>query len=158
MRRIPPKRHVLAVLALSASLFPGCSCSDDGTGGGGLPAPSEARELTERTVAELVTPFDVSRQDLVGPDDHNAMYGHRPKIVARPDGASVDVLVQDEGVDTALGVIFVCQRPAEIDHQPVAQVLGDVSFVARGHVPAGFAVGLHQLAKLLRVDRLEQAC
>ena len=103
MRRIPPKRHVLAVLALSASLFPGCSCSDDGTGGGGLPAPSEARELTERTVAELVTPFDVSRQDLVGPDDHNAMYGHRPKIVARPDGASVDVLVQDEGVDTAMG-------------------------------------------------------
>ena len=93
----------LTWLALSAALVPGCSCSDDGSGGGGLPGPSEGRTLDERTIAELVTPFDVSRQDLVGPNDHNAMYGHRPKIVARVDGASIDVLVQDEGVDTTLG-------------------------------------------------------
>lgn len=94
---------LLVFLTLSAAVVPGCSCSDDGTGGRALPGPSEGRSLTERTVAELVTPFDVSRQDLVGPNDHNAMYGHRPKIVALPDGASIDVLVQDEGVDTELG-------------------------------------------------------
>lgn len=92
-----------AWLTLSAALVPGCSCSDDGTGGAALPGPSEGGALTERTVAELVTPFDVSRQDLVGPNDHNAMYGFRPRIVARPDGADIDVLVQDEGVDTELG-------------------------------------------------------
>lgn len=95
-------RFVLSA-AFLAAIVPGCSCSDDGSGGGGLPGPSEGRTLDERTIAELVTPFDVSRQDLVGPNDHNAMYGHRPKIVARVDGASIDVLVQDEGVDTTLG-------------------------------------------------------
>jgi len=62
------------------------------------------------------------------------------------------------GVHTALGVVFMCQRPAEIDHQPVAQVLGDVSFVPRGHVTAGLAVGLHQLAQFLGVHPFGQGC
>lgn len=87
-------RCALLVVFLGASLAPGCSCSSS-SGGGALPGPSEGHTLSARTVAELVTPFDVSRRDLQGPNDHNAIYGMRPKIIAVPDGANVDVLVQD---------------------------------------------------------------
>ncbi|MCA9535385.1 MAG: hypothetical protein KC593_16945 [Myxococcales bacterium] len=95
-------RLLAAALLLMVPLHPGCSCSGSG-GSGGLPGPSRPRALPERTVAELVTPFDVHRRDLLGPNDHNAMYGMRPKIIAQPDGSSVDVLVQDEGVDLDMG-------------------------------------------------------
>ncbi|MCA9578368.1 MAG: hypothetical protein KC668_23205 [Myxococcales bacterium] len=99
-RRSPP--FLTSLLLAMAAITPGCSCGGGG-GSGGLPGPSSARSLSERTVGELVTPFDVSRQDLLGPNDHYAMYGMRPKIIAVPDGVHVDVLVQDEGVDLELG-------------------------------------------------------
>ena len=74
-------RLLAAALLLMVPLYPGCSCSGSG-GSGGLPGPSRPRALSERTVAELVTPFDVHRRDLLGPNDHNAMYGMRPEIIA----------------------------------------------------------------------------
>ena len=81
-RRSPP--FLTSLLLAMAAITPGCSCGGGG-GSGGLPGPSSARSLSERTVGELVTPFDVSRQDLLGPNDHYAMYGMRPKIIAVPE-------------------------------------------------------------------------
>ena len=62
------------------------------------------------------------------------------------------------GAYRPLGVILVCRRPAKIDHQPIAQILGDMARVAPDHHPASLLVGLHQAAQVLRIKPLRQRC
>lgn len=96
---------LLLLLGLLLAVGSGCT-DDDGSGspgpdgavsaddGGSVPPP---RSVEERTVGELLVPFDADRQDLVGPADHQTLYGRRPSIVARPLDDTVDILAQDYG-------------------------------------------------------------
>jgi hypothetical protein len=56
------------------------------------------------------------------------------------------------GPDGSVGVVFVGLRVAEVDEQPVAEVLGDVVVKAGDHLGAGGLVGAHHLAEFLRVE------
>ena len=60
------------------------------------------------------------------------------------------------GVNRPGRVVVVGLRPAEIDHQAIAQVLRNMAVVARHHIAAGALVGLHQVAQVLRVELLGQ--
>ena len=57
------------------------------------------------------------------------------------------------GADGPLGVVLVGLRVAEVDQQPIAQVLRDVPAVGADHPRAHPLVGPHQLAEFLRVQR-----
>ncbi|WP_394834262.1 hypothetical protein LVJ94_47965 [Pendulispora rubella] len=122
------QRRILAgILILVAT---GCArgSSDDATreganGGGeidrGWPGdpsgntPGSAEQATTKpttkSLAELgIVPFDVDRNDLAGPDSHEAMYGKLPEIVAVPGETFVDVAVRS--TDTASGPKTVVVR------------------------------------------------
>ena len=58
----------------------------------------------------------------------------------------------------ALGIILVGNGPTEVDHQPIAQMLGDMAVIARHHLGARGAARLHQLAQVLWVEALGQPC
>ena len=55
------------------------------------------------------------------------------------------------GPHRPLGVIFVRQGVAEVDQEPIAEVLGDMPLEAGDHFGAGGLIGLHHLAQLFRV-------
>lgn len=52
----------------------------------------------------------------------------------------------EAGPHSALGVILVCLRVAEIDQHPIAEVLGDITVVLRDHVGAGILIRADDLA------------
>ena len=52
------------------------------------------------------------------------------------------------------GVVLMRARPAEIDHQPVAEVLRDLARVALDRAAAGLLVGLHQAPQVFGVEGL----
>ncbi len=85
-----------------------CDCSD----AGGLPGPSSDRfsPVAAASVEALqLTPFDVDRQDLVGPDSHSAQYGKTPEIVVSPGLGRIEVALRSfdaEGVVRALVLRF----------------------------------------------------
>jgi hypothetical protein len=56
----------------------------------------------------------------------------------------------------ALRVVFMRARPAEVDHQPVAEVLRDMPALARDDLAAGALVALHQRAQVFGVQTLRQ--
>jgi hypothetical protein len=43
-------------------------------------------------------------------------------------------------------------RPAEVDHDPVAEILGEVTIVARDNAATDVPVGVHQLAQFLGIE------
>ena len=47
-------------------------------------------------------------------------------------------------------------RPAEVHHQPIAQVLRHVAVIPRDDLAAGALIRLHQIAQFLRVEALGQ--
>jgi hypothetical protein len=105
-------------MALVTMGLAGCGDDDSGAPGGpggpdgsvsadAGPAPPGPGVLEERTVGELLVPFDADQQDLVGPADHATQYGRRPSVIARPMGDTIDVLVQDFGdVETPRAVLL----------------------------------------------------
>jgi hypothetical protein len=56
------------------------------------------------------------------------------------------------GPHRPLGVIFVRQGVAEVDQEPIAEVLGDMPVEAGDHFGAGGLIGLYHLAQLFRVE------
>jgi hypothetical protein len=75
----------------------GCSCGDDG-----LPGPGHRgfTTVTASTVAAIgVTPFDVDRQDLSGPNTHDSQYGKTPEIVAAPGPGYIDVVLRSNDAE-----------------------------------------------------------
>lgn len=78
-------------------LFLGVAACDCGDSGGSLPGPTPGRFETQAatSVAALgLVPFDVNRQDLLGPNDHYAKYGKLPEIVVSPRATGFDVALQ----------------------------------------------------------------
>ena len=61
------------------------------------------------------------------------------------------------GPHRPLGVIFVRQGVAEVDQEPIAEVLGDMPLEAGDHFGAGGLIVLHHLAQLFRVELARQA-
>ncbi|MCE9571853.1 MAG: hypothetical protein K8W52_01725 [Deltaproteobacteria bacterium] len=81
--------HLRARLA-PLFLIAACGGSDD------LPGPALdgfVRQDVTSTVDLHLVPFDANAEDLLGPDDHNAMYGKLPEIVSS---------VRTNGLDVAL--------------------------------------------------------
>ena len=56
------------------------------------------------------------------------------------------------GTHGPLGIVLMRFGPAEVDHQPIAQVLRHMPRVAFDHVPAGLLISTHHLAQLLRIE------
>ena len=48
----------------------------------------------------------------------------------------------------------MCGGPAEVRHQPIAEILSDVSVVPRHHVPASLSIRAHQVAEFLGIEAL----
>jgi hypothetical protein len=55
-----------------------------------------------------------------------------------------------------LGVIFVRQGVAEVDQEPIAEVLSNVAIEAGDHLPASALIGPHQLAQLLGIKAFSE--
>ncbi|UJR85150.1 hypothetical protein [Sandaracinus amylolyticus] len=89
----------------------GAIARNDGGGAGDEDASTGPSPVPVGTIAELLVPFDANREDLVGPDDHAAMYGKSPEIVPVPDGTSVDLLVQDHASDATPRAMIVRLAP-----------------------------------------------
>ena len=51
-----------------------------------------------------------------------------------------------------LGVIFVRQGVAEVDQQPITEILRDMPFKAGDHLGAGLLIGPHYFAQVFRVE------
>lgn len=85
----------VATGVLLSALAGGCGETESTSGGGGggegggTPLPEPVA-----TMAELLTPFDVNRQDLEGPGGWSTQYGKSPEIVPVARGRVIDVLVQ----------------------------------------------------------------
>src|SRR5262249_30616686 len=56
------------------------------------------------------------------------------------------------GADRPHGVILVSMRPAEVDHQPIAQILSNVAFITLDDSATSALIRLHQIAQLFRVE------
>ena len=50
-----------------------------------------------------------------------------------------------------LGIIFMGQGVAEVDQQPIAQILGDIPLIAGDYLSAALLIGPHHLAPVFRV-------
>jgi hypothetical protein len=61
------------------------------------------------------------------------------------------------GARRPFGVILVRLRPAEVDDQPVAQVLRDMAGVAFNDGTAGLLVAAHQIAQRFGIQPLRQS-
>ena len=68
--------HVRSLLAVPLALLGAAAC-DCGEPSSGRFVPHSGTSVT----ALGLVPFDVDRQDLVGPSDHSAKYGKLPEIV-----------------------------------------------------------------------------
>ena len=62
----------------------------------------------------------------------------------------------EPGPDCSFGIVLVRARPTEVDHEPVAQILGYVAVVSLDDGGARLLVGVHQLSQLFRVELLGQ--
>ena len=60
------------------------------------------------------------------------------------------------GAHSPLGIILVGERMAEVDQEPIAQVLRDVPLEAADHLGADLLVGPHDLAQLLGIEPLRE--
>ncbi len=116
------------IVLLSGFLVGACDGSITGGSGGtdgGSNANPDAGSVTPiavSTIAELGVPFDVNVHDLVGPEQHSAMYGKPPEIIARPDGTAIDVLWQDRSNETAPKA-FLIRLEADGDDYVVTRAL-----------------------------------
>ena len=61
------------------------------------------------------------------------------------------------GPHRPLGVIFVRQGGAEVDQEPIAEVLGDMPLEAGDHLGARGLISPHHLAQRFRVELARQA-
>ena len=66
------------------------------------------------TVAELFTPFDANRSDLVGPGSNWASKGKHPEIIAVTNGDSIGVLAQDHS-DSSVQRAVLCRLEPSLD-------------------------------------------
>src|SRR4029453_18119183 len=55
------------------------------------------------------------------------------------------------GPHCALGVVFVGLRIAEVDKEPITEVLGNMPLIASDHLGAGLLIGAHYLAQVFGV-------
>lgn len=104
---------VLSEAPSSDGTLPASSGSSGGAGGSGGASlgaaprtpPGEGESETLSSFAALgIVPFDVNRDDLVGPTAHDAQYGRIPALVAVPGPDFIDVAVTSptEGNATAI--------------------------------------------------------
>ncbi|MFY0536455.1 hypothetical protein [Nannocystis pusilla] len=96
--------------------------TDTGPTSTGTTDTGEPPPVPVGTIAELLVPFDVNQEDLVGPSSWESQYGKPPEIVAVPLGAAIDVLVQDyaEGPD---GHAYVLRLEPSADDYVITAVL-----------------------------------
>ncbi|MCY0988732.1 hypothetical protein OV203_16475 [Nannocystis sp. ILAH1] len=96
--------------------------TDTGPTSTGTTDTGEPPPVPVGTIAELLVPFDVNQEDLVGPTSWEPQYGKSPEIVAVPLGATIDVLVQDyaQGPD---GHAYVLRLEPSADDYVITAVL-----------------------------------
>jgi hypothetical protein len=86
----------------------------------------------------------------VNPHAHSELNGW---VLLQPRVQRLDRLHDPETAShRSLRVVFVGTREAEVDEQPVAEILRNVSVVPADDLGAGLLVGAHDLAQVLRVE------
>jgi len=98
------------------------STRDSGTTPAGDSGTYVPTPVPVTTVGELgLTPFDVNRQDTVGPHQHAAMYGKSPEIIVVASGTGFDVLLQDHA--EALGKAWLLRFERDGDDYVIVRAL-----------------------------------
>jgi len=96
-------------LVLSLTLVSACDCSEHA----GLEGPSlnDIVEVSASSVSSLgLVPFDVDRNDLVGPGGWDAQYGKTPEIIVAPGDGYLDALVRSTDETTGPHAFLVRLR------------------------------------------------
>lgn len=86
----------------------GAGGSSGGASSGGAPRtpPGEGEAETLASFAALgIVPFDVNRDDLVGPNAHDAQYGMAPALVAVPGPDFIDVAITSPAEGNATAIV-----------------------------------------------------
>ena len=100
----------------------------------------------------------------ISPDHDRARCGGRRapqssipcRVVSASFPAATASTIAEPGAHRTLGVVLVGTRPAEVDEEPVAQVLRDMALVALDHAGADLLVAAHDLAPVLGVEASSQ--
>lgn len=89
----------------------GASATDGSSGSGESLTPVGTPGLVDvhesRAIGKLGVPFDVNRNDLVGPDKHGAMYGRKPELVPVVDGDALYVAWRDHTEEASAKTFLV---------------------------------------------------
>lgn len=91
------RSHSCLVGLVLSSILIGCGGGSDSRSSAPLPQPThpEFERLDATSLSTLgLVPFDVDREDLAGPDSHDAQYGKLPEIVAVPGTGFLDVVLR----------------------------------------------------------------
>lgn len=80
--------------AVALTCAAGCSASASAPGGSSDGPGAFTLQVAARVADLHLVPFDVNRQDLVGPGDWNPQYGKLPEMVVSPGSAGFDVALQ----------------------------------------------------------------
>lgn len=106
--RVRAVRIASTLTFLTSAAVGGCSCGSSEAPA--LPGPTHAAftAVAASSVSALgVTPFDVDRRDLVGPNSHDAQYGKTPEIVAVPGAGFIDVVLRSNDDPSATRAFYV---------------------------------------------------
>jgi hypothetical protein len=69
--------------------------------------------LSTKSIAEMGVPFDVDREDTIGPADWNSNYGKTPEVIVHSGGDTFDVLWRDTSKESQAFVVNVVRDGAE---------------------------------------------
>ena len=150
-------------LALAEGLSPEIALHDTPGGVADCECPRsrlrlEARGDVRRTALGEISPLRADRSDHNPPCVNPRAY--LEQCLGRARGAGCVRLNLAQDVESATNgsprVILMSAREAEVDHDAVAEKLGDVSVVVPDHLAADAMVLGEQVAKVLRIERLRQ--
>jgi hypothetical protein len=124
--------------------------------GGALQARGHVERVAERQHLGLLPAPHLAHHHRAGVDPHSGLQPHA--VLGLEPGVEDLELAQDLAArpHRPLGVVLVGLRVAEVDQQPIAQVLGHLALAARDRLRGARVVGLHDPAVGLGGDPLRQ--
>ncbi|MFC1749069.1 Ig-like domain-containing protein [Pseudomonadota bacterium] len=94
----------------------------------GLPGISVSQGIS---VSSVLTPFDATKQDLLGPGDWYANYGKKPEIIVSSNGVELDVFAQDYDAATDWSSVLLHVKPSATGGYEVTQTLTNMPMLDR---------------------------
>lgn len=88
-------------------------------------------------------------------DAHCHPYAFVP-LQARIQGGSDGFNNAEPGVHGSRCIVFMRHRPAEVDQEPIAEILGDIPVKLVNHLGGGSLIGANDLAQVFGIEQLRQ--